>query len=624
MRILNVMLRARTHLRGRTTLAGALCFGALTLAGCRSMSDVDASLRKAVNERSSLLGGDAIAPTPAYKPVDRIATAAEKHAKHPESINPGAQDLAFPVAPPLSVRERLARLDQYATAPPDAQVFTLQDAFRQAQQTAPEFLSAEEDYLLAAIRLLIQRHLWGPRLFNDTSVSLDSAPERLSGGSYRTAVSIINTLRATQRLPYGGEVEARWIVNATDQLRNAAGDDYVQSSQIVLSGNIPLLRGAGYVAREDLIDAERNLVYAARTFENFRRTFLVQIARDYFDLVRDMSSIENQAQRLESLRRQQAEVTARVDAGRSAAFERRDVEQSVLSGESTFANARERFLTSLDRFKIRLGIPVEMPIRLAPVDLDPPEPDITPNAAAETALRLRLDLQNRRDRFVDAQRAVDNASNALLPELNVSGSVGLNTERTDTVGGLDFRGDQTVYRAAATLSLPLDREQERLNLRSAQINLQRSSRDLRQFEDNIILEARQAVREIDRARFAYDLQLTAVEINELRLKETELKSDTIEPRRRLEAQNDLLQARNDRDAALRDLRIAILNYLLATGQLRVTPDGAFQALKGMFPGGEPEPADQPLPPPPEVPAPEVVPPGEDEPEPVPPVADPGQ
>ncbi len=567
----------------RALVSVAFSGGAMVIAGCQSMSDIDKDLRRAVEERSSLLGGGAIAPNPDYQPIRDRASGQEKLDKTPPTTNPGAGQLHFPVAPALSVRERLARLDEYATAPADAQVFTLQDAFRQAQMTAPEFLTAEEDYLLAAIRLLIQRHLWGPRLFNDTTVAIASDPTRLSGGSYQTALSVVNTLRATQRLPFGGEVEARWVVNAADQLRNAVANDYTQSSQIVLEGNIPLLRGAGQVAREGLIDAERNLVYAARTFENFRRSFLVQVARDYFDLVRDQSSIENQAQRLESLRRQQAEVTARVDAGRSAAFERRDVEQSVLSGESSFANARERFLTSLDRFKIRLGVPVELPIRLAPVDLDPPEPDVTPNVAAEIALRLRLDLQNRRDRQVDAQRAVDNAANGLLPDLNISGSIGLNTERTDPTSGLDFRTDQTVYRAAATLSLPLDREQERLNLRSAQISLQRTTRDLRQFEDNIILEARQAVREIDRARFAYDLQLTAVEINELRLKETELKSDTIEPRRRLEAQNDLLQARNDRDAALRDLRIAILNYLLVTGQLRVTPDGAFQALQGMFP-----------------------------------------
>lgn len=574
--------------------AGAVVSAAglsLTLSACRSMSDVDASLMKAVNERSSLLSGGAIAPSSTtLAPAREPASFKEKHEFEPPTTNPGAQDLAFQRAPAMSVQERLQRLDQYSLAPADARTFTLQDAFRQAQISAPEFLSAEEDYLLASIRLLIQRHLWGPRFFNDTTFGLNSDPGRLSGGSYDTAYSVINTLRATQRLPYGGEVEARWVVNAADQLRNAVSGDYTQSSQIVLEGNIPLLRGAGQVAREDLIDAERNLVYAARTFEDVRRSLLVDIARDYFDLVLTQASIENQGMRLESLRRQQAEVAARVEAGRSAAFERRDVEQNLLSGESSFANARERFLTSLDRFKIRLGIPVDANIGLAPVELDPPEPDITPSDAAETALRYRLDLQNRRDRHVDAQRAVDNAANGLLPDLDISGSVGFNTQRDDPSSGLDFRTDQTVYRAAATLSLPLDREQERLNLRSAQINLQRSARDLRQFEDNIILEARQSVREIDRARFAFDLQLVAVEINELRLTETELKSDIVAPRQRLEAQNDLLDSRNQRDAALRDLRIAILDYLLTTGQLRVAADGAFNPLQGMFPDAAPTPA----------------------------------
>lgn len=38
------------------------------------------------------------------------------------------------------------------------------------------------------------------------------------------------------------------------------------------------------MAREDLIQAERNLVYQARTFERSRRELLVAIAEDYFGL----------------------------------------------------------------------------------------------------------------------------------------------------------------------------------------------------------------------------------------------------------------------------------------------------------------------------------------------------
>ena len=47
---------------------------------------------------------------------------------------------------------------------------SLRDALRMAQRQGREYLSAEEEYILTAINLLIEQHRWGPRLFNDTTV----------------------------------------------------------------------------------------------------------------------------------------------------------------------------------------------------------------------------------------------------------------------------------------------------------------------------------------------------------------------------------------------------------------------------------------------------------------------
>jgi len=61
----------------------------------------------------------------------------------------------------------------------EARPIDLEEAFRISQRTGREFLTVEEDYIFAAIRLLIERHLWGPRLFNDTSATVSGA----GGGS---------------------------------------------------------------------------------------------------------------------------------------------------------------------------------------------------------------------------------------------------------------------------------------------------------------------------------------------------------------------------------------------------------------------------------------------------------
>lgn len=565
-------------MRPRRILAAVALPGALTLVGCQSMSDIDRKIERVIAARSTALGEDAAPPRTRVKepvPVPDSVIADED----PETTNPDARELVFSPAPDLSVEKRLERLRAFSAVADDAERVDLGDALRIAQDHAREYRTAEEEYLLAAIRLLIERHRWSPRFFDDLAVDLDAVPT--GDGSYETALSIINTLGVTQRLPYGGEVSARAVVRATEQLRGAATDEFVQSSAIILSANLPIFRDAGLAAREDLIQAERDVVYAAREFERFRREFLVSIAVDYFDLLLQQANILNQEARLASISQQQERIAARVEAGREAAFQLRNVEQNVLRSQDTLVDAQERYILSLDRFKIRLGLPVAAPVRIVPIELTLDEPDVTPDEAARRATTYRLDLQNRVDFVTDARRQIEVSRNQLLPDLDLSADVILGTDPADTTPGFEYELDEAQYRAGALLSLPLDREIERLNLRASMINYNRAIRDLSQFRDQIVVEARQAVREINRARFSVTLQERSVEINELRLEELKLKEDETDAQTRLDAENELLQARNDRDAALRDLRIAILDYLLETGQMRVETDGRLKPLQGM-------------------------------------------
>lgn len=550
-------------------------------AGCVNMDSIDRSVDRLVKARSEALGGGAVAPQPRKLTVyESGPTGSAREVvteERPPSQNPDAGDLAYAEAD-TDPKAVLARLDSYSAMPDSVRALDLEGSFRTAQQTGREYRSAEEEYLLAAIRLLVEQHRWGPRLFDDIRANVDGTGDN---GTYQSALRVINELRATQRLPYGGEVEARLITQATQQLTGVAGEQYEQASQLVLGANVPLLRGAGTVAREDIIQAERDLVYAARGFEDFRRRHLVDIARDYFALVAQQSFIRNQEQRLDSVIRLQERTTALVQAGRESAFRARNVEQNVLTSRNSLISARENYLLALDRFKVRLGMAVDEAIRIEPVSLELPDPDIGVARAAELALLYRLDFQNARDQNDDARRRVDNARNDLLPDLNITAQTTLNTDKDRNRGRFDFDLKDTDYAAGVLLSLPLDRQIERLNLRGSMIQLQRQVRETDELRDTIILNARRAVREIDRARNALVLLSKAVEINQLRNEELDLRSDEVEPQEKLDAENELLQSRNDYQDALRDLRIAILEYLLQTGQLRVGPDGTFKALEGM-------------------------------------------
>jgi len=504
---------------------------------------------------------------------------------NPPTTNPAAENLRFDVAGELA--EVPARLDRNAAIAAaaigydESAVITLDLAgtLEQAQRTAREYRSAEEDYILAAIRLLVEQHRWDPQLFNDMTMSLNGQGD---DGRFDTAMRVINELRATQRLPYGGNIEARWITQATDNLRERVGSEYFHSSELAIDANIPLLRGAGMVAQETLIQSERDLIYAARDFEQFRREFLVSIAVDYYRLVQSLAQIQNQASQLGSLMKFEQEQQAKEQAGIVAAFALADAQNQVFAARASLDDQRENFVVQLERFKIRLGLPVETPVRISGEAISLEAPEIDMNAAMQAALEYRLDLQTQRDQVVDARRDVLVARNQILPDLDFSAGASLPSDDDNDNAGFSMDADDASWNTSVTFGLPLDRRTERLLLRQRTIALQQQERSYDEFRDNLLLDVRRTARGIDLARRQLELAEYRVLINERRLYEqAELRPDEIPTRTRLETERDLLDARNARDQADTDLRVAILDFLRESGQLRVASTGTLASLPGL-------------------------------------------
>ncbi|MEZ6232728.1 MAG: TolC family protein [Phycisphaerales bacterium] len=570
----------RARLIGQCTalLVGLALFGS----GCSPGLDaIDRRTESLMRERAEASGLPTDVPTRRGSPeVDRSGL----YASRPATSNPEADALRFDVAGELAaVPARLDRNAGLAAAAfgyeqADLLVLDLEGALRQAQVTSREYRSAEEDYILAAIRLLIEQHRWGPRLFNDTTVSASGSGD---DGRFDTALRLINELRATQRLPYGGEVEARWITRATENLREVVGSETLRSNELSLSANVPLLRGAGMAAREPLIQSERDLIYAARDFEDFRRQFLVSIAVDYFRLVQNLAGIRNQAIQLASLLQFAEQQRALADDGLIAQFALADAQNRVFSARASLDSQRESYVVALERFKIRLGLPVGRPVRVDGSSLSLAAPEIDMNAAMEAALSYRLDLQTERDRVVDSRRDVLIARNNVLPDFDVSAGVSIGSDPDNDNAGFSIDPNDASWNASATFGMPLDRRIERLQVRQAIISLEQRERSYDQFRDNLLLDVRRTARGIDLARRQLELAEYRVDINERRQREIEEREDEVDTRTRLDTEADLLDARNARDQAATDLRVAILNYLQSSGQLRVSGDGDLASLPGL-------------------------------------------
>ena len=576
----------------------------LSLAACQNgLHRIDQKVDSMVTATSATMGPDAYPPRTAISDDNaRISKNSPAASERPNTVNPPAADLSF--QPVDEAAEVMSRLNAYSDMPENAQDIDLHFALAYAAQHAREYQFAEEEYVLGALRLLIERHLWGPRFFNDTTALVTSVGD---DGTFDSSLRLVNEFRVTQRLPYGGEVSARALANATEDLHNRVSGEDVQNASMILDANIPLLRGAGLAARESRIQAERDLIYSAREFEQFRRDFFFEIAQDFLDLIVAQSAVENADRQFAGLQLVANRERALYEAGRTEIFQKALAEQSAVAALDDLNERRESYTLAIDRFKVRLGYPIDQPVRIVRSGYDLPPPEIDMNTAVQQALMYRLDLQTQRDVVDDARRNVEVARNNVLPDLDLTGTAAVITDPDRDRPGLGFDLGHSDFAAGVTFGLPLDREIERIGIRTAQVQLERSRRELERQRDNATVNVRSAVRDIDRARYTLEIQERSVATGEQRVASIEAAPDRATARDASEANNELARARDRRDAAARDVQVAILRYLLETGQLRVNHQGRLLPLPGM-PGDivvrdVPAPVE---PPPPDLPAPDNI------------------
>lgn len=444
-----------------------------------------------------------------------------------------------------------------------------------AVKHAPDYRSDKESLFLEAISFLSEQHLWGPRFFSTFSTDYAASPE---WGDTDQALTLMQNLRVTQRLPYGGEVAATALVNYVDQLRSQSGQTQDgQAGELSVSATVPLLRGAGEAARESLIQAERNLIYAVRRFERARRRLLVDLATDFYSLLQQAVNIENQQRQLEILERQEQRYQALADAGRVAYFEVQRFQTQVLFARSNLEDLMESYAAAVDAFKLRIGMPMSAALEPVPSAVQVPDAVLDPQGAVAAALAHRLDLRNSADGVEDAYRDVRIARNNLLPDLSVNADLTLPTDSDRRHGGFALEPEDGRFAAGMTLDLPLDRQREWLAYRSALVRAEQRERGYRVERDQVVLEVRSAIRQLRRDVVNLEHQQRNVHLAQRRLMEVELKARTVGPEELISATEDLLDAQNRLEEATRNYRQDKLQFLLATGQMRVSAEGQWRA-----------------------------------------------
>jgi hypothetical protein len=462
--------------------------------------------------------------------------------------------------------------DRYLLGPPvdemsGVRVFGLFDALQYAIQNSRNYRSRTEDLYLSALDVTLERHLFTPRPFAQTSTIYEGGQ---FDADYRSALNVTQSAGVRQQLPYGGEIVAEGLVRFIQAIND--NSESGEEASLVLRGSIPLLRGAGMVNLEPLIDSERRMVYQVRTFEEFRRSFVVDISSSYFSLVNAQSRINNNLIRYVNAVNLVARLEDLYAAGRQNFLQVQQARQQRLDAQNQLITSQQDYQNQLDDFKILLGMPVDDRLEIVGVALQVPVPDLRNIDFISIAEKHRLLLQTARDQVEDARRGISIASNGLLPDLDLTASGRIGNRADTAAANIDSR--TATYSAGATLDWPLDRLRERNNYRAALIDFERSQRNLVATRDTIAADVRTAARAVESALFTLDIQRRSIDLAQRRVEYSNelLIQGKAQARDVTEAQNALLNAQNSFDRAKADLQIQILRLLRDTGTLRVDPD----------------------------------------------------
>lgn len=380
---------------------------------------------------------------------------------------------------------------------------------------------------------------------------------------------------ATRVLPTGATVKFTGETSVRDS-GGSNGNTYASAAGVRLDQ--PLLAGAGYEASHDpMIQAERDYTYALRAFALERQDFALGVVRDYFDLVRQQSVVSNLLLNLQQFSYLRQRTEALFQVRRAPAIDVLRAQQQELSATNQVSTAQESYKIQIGRFLVQLGLPGNL---ACAVVADVPELSTVledQERAVALALSLRPDVQTVRDRLVDAERALRVSRNAYLPQLGLFGTIDTAGEG-DKLGGSDF---EDASAAGIVLELPFDRRDRRDAVKLASMRLASARRGWQQKQDEIALDIADNYSQLRSLTKTIDIQHKNLEIAEKRAENANFlfKTGELSNRDVVEAQNELLSARNALVSAFLDYEIQRLRLLRNVGLLDVAPDGSLIELR---------------------------------------------
>lgn len=534
-------------------------------------------------------------------------------------------DQGLPSSDPASLGTHdVERIEQwpdpeYGSNPPAAPVppwdtratvkLSLFDALAVGAQNSRDYQLVKEQVFQSALALDLERDqfrlTWAGVLNGDIQRDLSADPNVTSA----TGSAVIGVAK---RFKNGALMTVNLALDIVKLLTQGKDSAYGILGDATIA--VPLLRGSGrFVVEEPLKQAERDVIYAIYGFERFKRTFAVDIAAGYYEVLELQEEADNERENYRWLIEATRRARRMADAQR---MEEKDVDQTQqdeLKARDAWVQAIRSYESSLDRFKLLLGLPVDAAIELDRAELEklvqsttfpaPPPQDVqvpsdqpvvvippsregggpfelSPDEAVLLALENRLDLRVAIGRVYDAQRAVAVTADQLRGDLTLLGNVSLGEAAVATGPNGDLRLNQGVYSFSAVAGLPLERTAERNLYRNSLIAFERFVRVVQATEDRVKLDVREDLRVLQEARERLVIQAQQLALAERRVDVTSrlVQVGRAEARDYLEAQSDLTDSKNALVLERVRYRLAELALQRDLDLLEIGPDGLWTEL----------------------------------------------
>lgn len=443
-------------------------------------------------------------------------------------------------------------------------------ALELAIEGSREYQTQKESLYLSALGLSETEFVFSPQ-FLATAGADYTDPQ--GGGDSLGGVS--SRLSVSQFMRTGGRISANL---ARDLTRFYVGSPRQQVSDAI-SFNLsqPLLRGFGSrVAAENLRQSERNVIYAIRDFNHYQNQFAVQKVLDYFRLLRGRDIIRNSFADYQSRTNETARLVEQLEAGRVSTVDLGEIQQAELTSKNNYINAIASYGTDLDSFKIDLGLPLGIDLKLDDSALENitkaglPLLELDAERAFELAIEYSWPLMNQIDQFEDSKRKVYVAANRLKPGLDFFANASLSDSNDSINQYASFDSDNVRTSMGFELDIPINRFSERNQYRTTLINFERALRNLGLALDNKRNAIRLALRNLKQYEQNYEIQKISMELASKRVTGASLtyQAGRATVDQIVRAQDNLVAARNALSTTMVNYIGARMNLLLEIGILR--------------------------------------------------------